>query len=50
MKRLTNKDLKEGEIYRHANGTILKYGDVQEFLKIKDCNKVLELIQQKLNL
>jgi hypothetical protein len=31
------------------NKPCLSYGDIQEFIKVKDCNKVLELIKQKLN-
>ena len=38
----------KAEEYILMNKPCLSYGEIQEYLKIKDCNKVLELIQQKL--
>lgn len=38
----------KAEEYILLNKPCLSYGDIQEYLKIKDCNKVLNLIQEKL--
>jgi len=39
----------KAEEYILLNKPCLSYGDIQEFIKVKDCNKVLKLVQQKLN-
>ena len=38
----------KAEEYILLNKPCLSYGDVQEYLKIKDCNKVLDLAQSKI--
>ena len=38
----------KAEEYILLNKPCLSYGDVQEYLKVKDCNKVLDLAQSKI--
>ena len=38
----------KAEEYILLNKPCLSYGDVQEYLKVKDCNKVLDLVQSKI--
>ena len=39
---------KKAEEYILLNKPCLSYDDVQEYLKVKDCNKVLDLVQSKI--
>lgn len=39
---------KAAEEYILLNKPCLSYGDIQEYLKVKDCNKVLDLVQSKI--
>ena len=39
---------KQAEEYILLNKPVLSYGEVQEYLKVKDCNKVLDLAQSKI--
>ena len=38
----------KAEEYILLNKPCLSYGEVQEYLKVKDCNKVLDLVQSKI--
>ena len=38
----------KAEEYILMNKPLLSYGEVQEYLKVKDCNKVLDLVQSKI--
>ena len=38
----------KAEEYILLNKPCLSYGEVQEYLKVKDCNKVLDLAQSKI--
>ena len=38
----------KAEEYILLNKPVLSYGEVQEYLKVKDCNKVLDLAQSKI--
>ena len=45
-KKFSTKE--KAEEYILLNKPCLSYGDVQEYLKVKDCNKVLDLVQSKI--
>ena len=38
----------KAEEYILLNKPVLSYGEIQEYLKVKDCNKVLDLVQSKI--
>ena len=46
VKEFSTKE--KAEEYILLNKPVLSYGDVQEYLKVKDCNKVLDLAQSKI--
>ena len=46
VKEFSTKE--KAEEYILLNKPCLSYGDVQEYLKVKDCNKVLDLVQSKI--